>query len=116
MFKGGFGRFPGLFSFAVAVILALGFMGNMVQSNSIGAAFTEVFQVYGINIPPITIGLVLAVLAGFIFHWWNQTSGSCGREGCASYGRRYIVGSLILIGLHINHVPTAFMMIIKGAF
>ena len=41
-------------------------MGNMVQSNSIGAAFTEVFQVYGINIPPITIGLVLAVLAGFI--------------------------------------------------
>ena len=22
------------------------------------------------------------------FHWWNQTSGSCGREGCASYGRR----------------------------
>ena len=29
--------------FAVLIVLALGFMGNMVQSNSIGAAFENVF-------------------------------------------------------------------------
>ena len=39
-FKGTFGKvLGGLFS--VFIILALGFMGNMVQSNSIGAAFSE---------------------------------------------------------------------------
>ena len=34
-FKGGFGKFLATF-FAIAIILALGFMGCMVQSNSIG--------------------------------------------------------------------------------
>ena len=32
--------------FAIFIVLHLGFMGNMVQSNSIGAAFTEVFFRY----------------------------------------------------------------------
>ena len=41
-FKGGFGKFLAGF-FAVAIILALGFMGCMVQSNSIGSTFnTEI--------------------------------------------------------------------------
>ena len=44
-FKGRFGKFLAGF-FSVAVILALGFMGNMVQSNSIGDSFHNVF---GIN-------------------------------------------------------------------
>ncbi len=39
----------------------------MVQSNSIGAAFSEVFASRNINIPPVAIGLLLAVLAGFVF-------------------------------------------------
>ena len=42
-FKGMFGK--GLAAlFAVFIVLALGFMGNMVQSNSIGAAFVEAFN------------------------------------------------------------------------
>ena len=114
-FKGTFGKvLAGVFS--VLIILALGFMGNMVQSNSIGAAFTEVFQVYGINIPPITIGLVLAVLAGFIFIGGTKRLAAVVEKVVPVMAGVYIVGSLILIGLHINHVPTAFMMIIKGAF
>ena len=43
-FKGTFGKALAGF-FAVAVILALGFMGNMVQSNSISDAFyTAIFR------------------------------------------------------------------------
>ena len=114
-FKGLFGKILGVI-FAIFLILALGFMGNMVQSNSIGAAFTEVFQVYGINIPPITIGLVLAVLAGFIFIGGTKRLAAVVEKVVPVMAGVYIVGSLILIGLHINHVPTAFMMIIKGAF
>lgn len=44
VFKGGFGKFLAVF-FAIAVILALGFMGNMVQSNSISDAFYTAFGV-----------------------------------------------------------------------
>ena len=43
-FKGGFGKFLAGF-FAVAIILALGFMGCMVQSNSIGDTFANAFGV-----------------------------------------------------------------------
>ena len=114
-FKGNFGKVLSTL-FAIFIVLALGFMGNMVQSNSIGAAFTEVFQVYGINIPPITIGLVLAVLAGFIFIGGTKRLAAVVEKVVPVMAGVYIVGSLILIGLHINHVPTAFMMIIKGAF
>lgn len=45
-FKGNFGKFLAGF-FAVSLILALGFMGNMVQSNSIGSAFISVFESRG---------------------------------------------------------------------
>ena len=40
-FQGGFGKFLAGF-FAIAIILALGFMGCMVQSNSIGSTFQKI--------------------------------------------------------------------------
>ena len=40
-FKGGLGKAMAA-AFAIFITLALGFMGNMVQSNSIGAAFKEI--------------------------------------------------------------------------
>ena len=60
-FKGKFGKFLAGF-FAVAAIIALGFVGSMVQSNSISGAITEV-----VNIPPWVIGVVVAALAAIIF-------------------------------------------------
>ena len=60
-FKGKFGKFLATF-FSVALILALGFMGNMVQSNSIGDAFHNAFAVNR-----VVVGVVIAVLAAFIF-------------------------------------------------
>ena len=60
-FRGSFGRFLAGF-FAVAIILALGFMGNMVQSNSISDAFNAAF-----GVPTWVMGLIAAAIAGFIF-------------------------------------------------
>ena len=60
-FKGGFGKFLAGF-FAVAIILALGFMGAMVQSNSIGEACHTAF-----GIPTWVVGLIIAILAAVIF-------------------------------------------------
>jgi len=48
--------------FAIALIIALGFIGNMVQSNSIADAISRAF-----NIPNIAIGVAIAIIAGLIF-------------------------------------------------
>ncbi|CAN4049675.1 Flagellin N-methylase, partial [Dysosmobacter welbionis] len=60
-FKGTFGKILAGF-FALAIIFALGFTGNMVQSNAISNAFQE-----ALGIPTWIVGVVLAVVAAFIF-------------------------------------------------
>ena len=49
-FRGKFGKFLAG-CFAVFIVLALGFMGNMVQSNSIGAAFSEAVSYTHLALP-----------------------------------------------------------------
>ena len=56
VFKGRFGKFLAGF-FATAIILALGFMGCMVQSNSIGSTFQTAF-----GIPAWVMGIVLVII------------------------------------------------------
>ena len=60
-FKGTFGKVLAGF-FALAIIFALGFTGNMVQSNAISNAFQE-----ALNVPTWIVGVLLALVAGFIF-------------------------------------------------
>lgn len=114
-FKGAFGRvLAGIF--AVLIILALGFTGNMVQSNSIGAAFTEVFAARNIEVPAITFGLVLAVIIGFIFFGGVKRLASVVEKVVPIMAGIYIVGSLILICMNITALPGAIKMIFVGAF
>ena len=56
-FRGKFGKFLAGF-FSIAIIFALGFAGNMVQSNSIGDSFHNAF-----GISPIIIGVICAAIA-----------------------------------------------------
>ena len=60
-FKGGFGKFLAGF-FAVSIILALGFMGCMVQSNSIGSTMQTAF-----GVPAWVMGVVLVIICAVIF-------------------------------------------------
>lgn len=114
-FKGGFGKFLAA-TFSVLIILALGFMGNMVQSNSIGAAFSEVFAERNINIPPVAVGILVAVAAGFVFIGGTSRLASVVEKIVPIMAFIYIIGSLLLIGMNITRVPEAFKMIIVGAF
>ena len=102
--------------FAVFIIVALGFCGNMVQSNSIGSAFSEVFAARGLEIPPVTVGLVLAAIAAFIFLGGVGRLASVVEKMVPFMAAVYIVGSLALIILHIGAVPEAIRMILAGAF
>lgn len=114
-FKGTFGRVLAVI-FAIFIILALGFMGNMVQSNSIGAAFSGVFESRNINIPPVAIGIILAVIAAVIFVGGTTRLAAVVEKIVPFMAGIYIVGSLILIGMNITALPGAFKMIFVGAF
>ena len=114
-FRGRFGKFLATL-FAVYIILALGFMGNMVQSNSIGTAFSEVFTARNINIPPVAVGIVLAVIAAFIFLGGTNRLAAVVEKLVPLMAGVYIVGSLIVIVSNITALPEAFRMIFIGAF
>ena len=60
-FKGPLGKFLAGF-FAIAITLALGFFGCMVQSNSIGSTCETAF-----GIPAWIVGIILVIICGFIF-------------------------------------------------
>lgn len=114
-FKGKFGKVLAAV-FAILIVLALGFTGNMVQSNSIGAAFTEVFSSRNIEIPSIVFGLILAAVIGFIFLGGVNRLASVVEKIVPIMAGIYIVGSLALILMNITALPEAIKMIFVGAF
>ena len=114
-FKGTFGKALAAI-FAILIVLALGFTGNMVQSNSIGAAFSEVFSARNIEIPSIVFGLILAAVIGFIFLGGVNRLASLVEKIVPIMAGIYIVGSLVLILMNITALPGAIKMIFVGAF
>ena len=114
-FKGTFGKVLSTL-FAVFIILALGFMGNMVQSNSIGAAFVEAFQVFHVELSPVIVGIVVAVIAAVIFLGGTKSLATVVEKIVPIMAGVYIVGSLVLICMNITALPAAFLSIIEGAF
>ena len=112
-FTGKFGKFLAAF-FAVAVMLALGFMGSMVQSNSIAGTMGKAFGIgegfYWI------IGIAVAVLAGLVFLGGVNRLASVTEKMVPIMACLYILGSLVVIGARIQYVPEAFGMIFKYAF
>lgn len=110
IFQGKFGRFLAGF-FSVAIILALGFMGNMVQSNSIGVAFNNAFHV-----PQLAVGIFVAVIAAIIFIGGIKRIASFTEKIVPLMALLYILGSLVILVTHLPGVATAFHDIFVGAF
>ncbi len=109
-FKGKFGKFLAGF-FAVASMLALGFMGSMVQSNAIASNCSEAF-----GVSPVIIGVIVAVLSGFVFFGNSDRIASVTEKIVPVMALLYIVGSLIILAVKIKNVPESFVMIFKYAF
>lgn len=97
--------------FSITIILALGFIGNMVQSNSIGGAFSSAF-----NIDPRIVGIVVALLAGVIFIGGVSRIASFTEKVVPFMALFYILGSIFIIFKNYTLILPAFKMIIVGAF
>ncbi|MDD6043114.1 MAG: sodium:alanine symporter family protein [Eubacteriaceae bacterium] len=109
-FKGGFGKFLACF-FAIAIILALGFMGCMVQSNSIGSTFETAF-----GIPAWIVGVALVVICGIIFLGGIQRLAAVTEKIVPIMAAIFILGGLVVIAMRISYIPSTFAMIFKYAF
>ena len=109
-FKGTFGKvLAGVFS--VLIILALGFMGNMVQSNSIGDAFHNAF-----GISHLAVGIVVAVIAAFIFLGGVQRIAAVTEKIVPIMAAFYIVGCIVILVMNHKALPGAFAQIFVLAF
>ena len=109
-FKGGFGKFLAGF-FAVAIVLALGFMGCMVQSNSIGSTMNTAF-----GIPTWVVGVVLVVICAIIFLGGVQRLASVTEKIVPIMACIFLLGSLVVLVARITYIPATIAMIFKYAF
>lgn len=96
--------------FAIAIIIALGFVGNMVQSNSIATAFTT------FHIPKYVAGIFVAVLIGVIIFGGIQRIASIAERVVPFMALFYIIGSLFIVFTNVELILWAFGLIIESAF
>lgn len=97
--------------FSVAIIIALGFIGNMVQSNSIADAFSNAF---GVN--RLIVGVVVAVLAGFVFFGGIGRIASVTEKMVPVMAACYLLGGIYILLTNASNIIPAFGMIFEGAF
>ncbi len=109
-FKGRFGKFLAGF-FAVAIIMALGFMGCMVQANSIGSTFETAF-----HIPGWIVGAILVAICAVIFLGSVQRLASVLEKIVPIMAGIFLLGGLVILIARIRYLPATFGMIFKYAF
>jgi AGCS family alanine or glycine:cation symporter len=106
----GFGRVLGwLFAF-FAAIAAFG-IGNMVQSNSVAAALNTSF-----GVPLWGTGLGIALLTGAVILGGIKSIGRFTEFFVPVMIGAYMLGSGVVIALHLERVPEAFRLIFSEAF
>ena len=106
-FKGSFGKFLAAF-FAVAVVLALGFMGSMVQSNSIGSTFETAF-----GIPAWVVGALLAAICAFVFLGGEQRLAAVCEKLVPIMAGLFLFVGLVVLVIRAKFIPATFGMIFK---
>lgn len=110
---GIFAKFLSRF-FSLAIILALGFMGNAVQSNSIS------FGIRGVkgleNLSPLIIGIAIALLTASIFIGGMKRIAKFAELVVPIMAITYIIGSIVILCMYYEQIIPTFAWIFKSAF
>ena len=116
-FSGRFGKILAGF-FAVSAIIALGFVGAMVQSNSIASNFANVFAGFGWDATAVkvTVGIIVATCAGLVLIGGTKRLASVTEKIVPIMAILYIVGGLLVLAINITSLPQAIGAIFKYAF
>ena len=119
-FKGKFGKYLAGF-FAVAAVFALGFVGAMVQSNSIAENAAGAVASFGAGetaqtVVKIVMGVVIAALAGLVLMGGTKRLASVTEKLVPVMAALYLLGGIVILCVRIQYVPAAIGMIFKYAF
>ncbi len=109
-FKGKLGTFITHF-FAIFGVIGFGFIGSMVQSNSISVTCNTAF-----GIPTWVIGIVVALAAGFVYIGGVKRLASVTEKLVPLMALLYILGGLVVVFARIRYIPESFGMIFRYAF
>lgn len=97
--------------FSVSIIIALGFIGNMVQSNSIS---TSINTAFGVPLP--VVGVAIAILAALVFIGGIKRIASFAEMVVPVMAVVYIGLSIVIMIKYRSHVGTVFGAIFSEAF
>ena len=114
-FTGGFGKFLAVF-FAIATVIALGLVGTMVQSNSIGGSVSNAIAGKNVWWVSLIVGVVIATVSAIVFIGGAKRLASVTEKIVPIMALIYLVGGLVVLCCRVTSIPNAFAMIFKFAF
>lgn len=97
--------------FSVSLIIAFGLVFNAVQANSIAGAMEGAF-----NLPPLYVGIFLAVLAGIVIFGGIRTVAKVSELVVPIMAGLYLLVALYVILTNLSDVPHVLALIVKSAF
>lgn len=97
--------------FAVLIIIALGLIGNMVQSNSIVEAFNNSF-----GIPASVMGVILAVITGLVIMGGIKNIAAVVEKLIPLMALFYLLGVVVILTLNYQYLWEAIRIIFIAAF
>ncbi|MGL5049049.1 MAG: alanine/glycine:cation symporter family protein [Fusobacteriaceae bacterium] len=97
--------------FAVACILALGFMGNAVQANSISFAFSNAF-----GTSPLIVGIIIAILSGCIFVGGIKRVAKVTEAVVPIMAGLYILACVCILAYNFDKLIPSISLIFSEAF
>jgi AGCS family alanine or glycine:cation symporter len=97
--------------FALLTALAAFGIGNMVQANSVADALRATLQV-----PPWLTGAALVVLTALVILGGIRSIARVTQWLVPFMAVFYVLGALLVLALHAEHLPRALALIFKGAF
>ena len=109
--------FPGLlgtalaYFFAIACVLSLGFIGGMVQANSISETCHNAF-----GLPPPLVGFLVALLSFLIFTGGISRISRVTEKLVPLMALLYLLGGLLILVLRWKTLPATFASIFQYAF
>jgi AGCS family alanine or glycine:cation symporter len=109
--KHGLGNKPMAALFSILTIIALGFIGVMVQANSISTAFDSAF-----GIPTEITGLFIIMLAGFIFIGGISRIAGFTEKLVPLMASVYVLGAIYIMLTNYAEILPTFKAIFVGAF
>lgn len=109
-FQGRFGKFLAAF-FSVAIILALGFMGNMVQAHSLSTAFHNAF-----GVSALAVGALIALIAAVVFLGGRRRIASVTEKVVPVMALLYLIGGIVVVAMNYQRILPAFAQIFTMAF